>query len=67
MKKVYLKKRKINEDGSMSTTMSVPGMGNPTPAINNIGSGDLWGNIIKKKKRKKFIAESYNEFLRLKK
>lgn len=72
MKKVVLKKKKVMEDmggvsSPMSTPMNTPGMGNPTPpsqSTNGIGSGDLWGGIIKvKKKKRKFVSESYVEFL----
>ena len=44
----------------MATVNNVPGVGNATPgsaATNNIGSGDKWGGIGKRKKKKKKVNE----------
>ena len=46
-------RRKINECDGMNTPMNTIGIGNPvigTPN-GNMGSGDLWGDIITKKKK----------------
>lgn len=70
MKKVFLKKHVVNEEGEggMSTTLSTPGMGNPVPpSVNNFGSGDIWGGKPIKRKKKKIVAESYQEFVNHKK
>lgn len=47
--KLRIKKR-VNECDGVNTLSNTMGMGNPT-IIDNVGSGDLWTPVKKKKKK----------------